>query len=624
MLKTYLKSFLQQPYVYSPLSSERSIRVLTLHNASEMPTDTERIEFTIDECSLDSPCDYWALSYVCGDPRPVADVRVNERFFGVGRNLHAALRYIWLQFAGSAGGTLWENPMSTVTGQDKPRTLRLWIDAISISQGDTAEKARQVRLMKEIFEKAQRVVCWLGEHDEDFYAGYPKLREMTFWYDEVSAKLGKIGVNKYIMDNIADSGLLTYTNGKLDLEPWKALKRFFDRPYWRRTWILQECTTQAMTTYICGTTAIANRTFQIAEVVFLGFFVNRGFESLESVTGIEQIMRRTSFRRLRVESTQGVKLLQAMDQLREFEASDARDKVYACISVSDDASQLPIDYSLSVAEVYSNFFRFQTGMDRNLDVLGFVGKSIKPPAGLPSWVPDWTTHSKRRPFPKVLADQEHTKEHQVYHADCFCRSSNDSWEFEIKSNQLRLKGVFVDKIRVTTDMGSMSLFDVGAEYSWASFLGTGIYAPTRESWLGAYFRVLVADTCMKDGNITSRASEVEWPDELGFKDELLETMNRTGTTGSRKSNNMKEMTTKRCFAVTQAGYIGLVPSYAEVGDEIWVLVGGQVLYVLRDTGRKDMQCGKRIHEFLGEVYMHGLMDGEAGNLNRTVDDVIME
>jgi hypothetical protein len=187
-----------------------------------------------------------------------------------------------------------------------------------------------------------------------------------------------------------------------------------------------------------------------------------------------------------------------------------------------------------------------------------------------------------------------------------------------------LKGVFVDKIRVIGAMGSTSVFDAGAEYSWASLCGNAMYAPTRESWLTAYFRVLVADTCSKDGKITSRASEVEWPDELGPVNDLLETMKRTGTAGSRRSGNMKSMTMKRSFAVTQAGYIGLVPSYAEVGDEVWVLVGGQVLYVLRDTDRKDIQSEKRIHEFLGEAYMHGLMDGEAGDLNRTVDGVILE
>jgi hypothetical protein len=78
--------------------------------------------------------------------------------------------------------------------------------------------------------------------------------------------------------------------------------------------------------------------------------------------------------------------LEVMNKLREFEANDARDKVHACIFVSPDASQPPIDHSLSVTKFYINFVRFQMGKDQNLDVLGFVGKSIGLPPGLPSWV----------------------------------------------------------------------------------------------------------------------------------------------------------------------------------------------------------------------------------------------
>jgi hypothetical protein len=75
-----------------------------------------------------------------------------------------------------------------------------------------------------------------------------------------------------------------------------------------------------------------------------------------------------------------------MNKLRESEATDARDKVHACMFVSTDASQPPIDCSLSVVNFYINFLRFQMGKDQNLDVLGFVGKSIGLPPGLPSWV----------------------------------------------------------------------------------------------------------------------------------------------------------------------------------------------------------------------------------------------
>lgn len=98
--------------------------------------------------------------------------------------------------------------------------------------------------------------------------------------------------------------------------------------------------------------------------------------------GIEQVTRRTSFKTFRTQSPQGVNLLEAMNKLREFEATDAQDKVYACMSVSTDACQPPADYSPSVVNVYNTFVRFQMGKDQNLDVLRVVGKPIGPPPRL--------------------------------------------------------------------------------------------------------------------------------------------------------------------------------------------------------------------------------------------------
>ena len=44
---------------------------------------------------------------------------------------------------------------------------------------------------------------------------------------------------------------------------------------------------------------------------------------------------------------------------------------------------------------------------------------------------------------------------------------------------------------------------------------------------------------------------------------------------------------------------------AAVGDRVCVLFGGQVLYLLR-TKSGDVE-----HEFIGECYVHGNVDGEA-------------
>lgn len=48
-----------------------------------------------------------------------------------------------------------------------------------------------------------------------------------------------------------------------------------------------------------------------------------------------------------------------------------------------------------------------------------------------------------------------------------------------------------------------------------------------------------------------------------------------------------------------------IPTTAVVGDLIWAFVRGRALYALRPIGRQ-----KKHYIFIGECYVHGLMDGE--------------
>lgn len=57
---------------------------------------------------------------------------------------------------------------------------------------------------------------------------------------------------------------------------------------------------------------------------------------------------------------------------------------------------------------------------------------------------------------------------------------------------------------------------------------------------------------------------------------------------------------------TRRNFVGLVPCAALAGDQVFAFLGGQVLYVLRARGDYG-----RTYEFIGECYLHGLMDGEA-------------
>ena len=93
-----------------------------------------------------------------------------------------------------------------------------------------------------------------------------------------------------------------------------------------------------------------------------------------------------------------------------------------------------------------------------------------------------------------------------------------------------------------------------------------------------------------DWELTDRASVLKTPEELDRHYRMMTDLDNT--------------TFARRMFVTSCGFMGLGPAAAQVGDSVCVLLGGQLLYVLRggDDGN---------FEFVGECYVHGMMDGKA-------------
>jgi len=79
----------------------------------------------------------------------------------------------------------------------------------------------------------------------------------------------------------------------------------------------------------------------------------------------------------------------------------------------------------------------------------------------------------------------------------------------------------------------------------------------------------------------------------------------------RYLNTTKRVCARRVFFLGQNGCFGLAPADARDGDEICVLFGGEVPYVIREVDNG--------FEFVGESYCHGFMDGEAVCAKSSVD-----
>jgi hypothetical protein len=67
--------------------------------------------------------------------------------------------------------------------------------------------------------------------------------------------------------------------------------------------------------------------------------------------------------------------------------------------------------------------------------------------------------------------------------------------------------------------------------------------------------------------------------------------------------------------ITTNGWLGMVPRDTQIGDEIYVLAGGRMPFVLRPSQEKFSPSGssnsqRSCDALVGECYLDGSMDGE--------------
>ena len=131
-----------ETFVYSPLPSANSIRLLALQSFShEYP---RRVCCTLRihrfSCAAQHSLTYTALSYVWGKAEYLQPIQLDNVQVMVRTNLYRALLEL---------------------SRDSSRPL-LWVDALCINQADINERNAQVAIMKDIYSNATQVIVWLG------------------------------------------------------------------------------------------------------------------------------------------------------------------------------------------------------------------------------------------------------------------------------------------------------------------------------------------------------------------------------------------------------------------------------------------------------------------------------
>ncbi|KAG9503330.1 hypothetical protein J7337_006175 [Fusarium musae] len=171
------------------------IRLLHLLPAKE---STNPIACRLEVVAFEENPVYEALSYCWGDNTLLQGTKCNNEAFQVTESLFSGLQHL--------------------RNDHTERTL--WIDAICINQNDLEERQSQVKLMKDIYTKSERVVIWLGPD--------PPLMESTTFPDEIK--------NDFVRPNEAKKGAIAVLT----------------RPWWTRTWTVQEMVLAPSAIIMCG------------------------------------------------------------------------------------------------------------------------------------------------------------------------------------------------------------------------------------------------------------------------------------------------------------------------------------------------------------------------------------
>jgi hypothetical protein len=248
-----------------------------------------------------------------------------------------------------------------------------------------------------------------------------------------------------------------------------------------------------------------------------------------------------------------------------------------------------------------------------------VGWRMQLTPRIPSWALDlahgprvsgdwWWPHACRYPWFSADAAE-----------DLICDTSDDGLI-------LSLSGVKVDRVK---DIGPVLRNDTGSRYatgddlvdtirSWmevknrciASHRSQGRYK-SGESCDTAFRRTLIGDLVTREFPIR-RASSADVGDVAGFIE---------GQRDSEIVESLRSMVVNQRFFVTASGLFGIGPAGVESSDDVWVLCGGRVPFVLRSVrgcGLYDGEVGMQARGYglIGNSFVYGMMDGEAMALGR--------
>jgi hypothetical protein len=391
-------------YSHRRLKDLRTIRLLKLKSWNPLSKDDPSLKYELIDTSLDNVPTFFAVSYAWDAQISTCGIECEGCVLLVTANCHAALSHLY---------------------RNRPLGL-LWVDSVCIDQTNVEEQGQQVALMSEIYHKAEEVLIWLGDSNEDSEVAMKALRVLSrlvrFFPRVVESKFRKIQESRrarvlmpFDNDGIPLSTLLPdYYLPGID-----SMSAVSGRSWFYRIWTLQEIVLARKAVVICGEQSISwDSLALLADLIAegdasAGFteYPGDSFQRVRVVSALRSFLKigprkaPLSYRLPKEHPFGSMTVrLPPRDTVPEFgiashyvqastlQTTKSEDKVYGLYAILQQYGlKLPTpDYSKATSTIYHETARTLIEFDSSLELL-YYATIERVLLDLPSWVPDLTT-----------------------------------------------------------------------------------------------------------------------------------------------------------------------------------------------------------------------------------------
>ena len=513
------------------------------------------------------------------------------------------------------------NALRRLRGATSPAVL--WIDAICINQADDAEKASQIPLLPRIFQRATCTVALITDEN-----GHGDVAMQTLLQIASKAQFGTDSHDWPDRVPSVPSSWEFRSKPRLRDPVWTSVKAFFSSSWFRRVWIIQEIVISPKVNVSCGNWTVEWDFLKLAVDV-----IQDEPSSSETVATLDPFLALCNLREWESRKYRW-NLLSLLGTFSYASSTLARDRFFALLGIASDGNMdaFEPDYhkSSTFASIARRYGRGFVSQGRGIQLLSGAAGITDPPDLFPSWLPDFTKPQSTRlassgEFGTAFAASKGATAQAIswMDGDVLCVPSYAVDDITHVSYARNLPGpaAWGKYFREIDDMVNLHLppghrrhaekLKMQVPVAGATLFGEIMLEDSYKA-----FRVGL-ENCQFLRN--PRKLRRLWPG-FGGAPSSVETAEEeelvgTGAGGGAVvyQDKMKEYMALLSdgllgwrFFITKRGHCGIAPGKVQEGDEVHVVGGADVPFVMQKV-----EGGEGCFRLVGGCFVEGIMGGEA-------------